>query len=712
MNTARWAFGVVLFVLATGCAAPKAPASSLKVQVLSSNPARITGGDALIEVLGRAAEPGSAPRVRANGVDVSNAFKQAPQAGRFLGVVPGLHLGRNTLEASWGGDTAVLSLTNYPITGPVFAGPKEQPFHCETTRFLLPGGGNLPAPMDAHCSVETIVVHVYKPSDGGPFKRLPDVTELPTDVAQTTTTLGVSVPYVVRVEIGTIDRGIYQIAVLHDPTRELPPSPTAAPRAWNERMVYLFGGGCGGMYRQGARTENVLSEQFIGLGYLTVSNSLNVFANNCDDLLAAESMMMTRERAIERVGPPLFTMGWGCSGGAHQVLLIADNYPGLLDGIMPLCNSVDFFRLGQHTSDIRLLYDWFETPAGRVLTDEQKEAITGTPLNADPGAWKLYFAGACPDVIPDSAAFHPVRHPGGIRCSQGDHLVNSLGRDPQTGGARTTLDNVGVQYGLRALQAGIISIEQFLDLNEQIGGYDRNGVRSKERSVADPLGVAAAYRSGRVLHAGGGLKDIPIVEIRNYSDADGPATPGNRGLGATHLKYGTYAFMSRLQRETGSRANYVVLLESHRNGLYSASSSSGDEVSRYAIARMDDWLTAVARDASTDPRHVKVVRAKPLDLTDSCFDLEGRRIVEAQTIAGGRCNELYPTHAPPRVVAGGPMSSDVLKCRLKPIAMGEYPVSLTRAQRLRLQNIFPEGVCDWSRPGMGQAAPAGPWQSF
>ena len=32
-------------------------------------------------------------------------------------------------------------------------------------------------------------------------------------------------------------------------------------------MVYVFGGGCGGMYRQGRTTGDVLDDQFLGQGY-------------------------------------------------------------------------------------------------------------------------------------------------------------------------------------------------------------------------------------------------------------------------------------------------------------------------------------------------------------------------------------------------------------------------------------------------------------
>jgi hypothetical protein len=54
-------------------------------------------------------------------------------------------------------------------------------------------------------------------------------------------------------------------------------------------------------------------------------------------------------------------------------------------------------------------------------------------------------------------------------------LVNVYGKDPATGFARRPFDNVGVQYGLDAFNAGIITFAQFSDLNSRIGGFDIDG---------------------------------------------------------------------------------------------------------------------------------------------------------------------------------------------------------------------------------------------
>src|SRR5262249_4627106 len=132
---------------------------------------------------------------------------------------------------------------------------------------------------------------------------------------------GARIPFIVRIETGTINRGIYQIAMIEG--------------AWNGRLIYTFGGGCEpGWYQQGDSTGGVDDPTMLALGYAVASNSLNVQGNNCGDVSTAETMAMTKEHFIEAYGVPAFTIGWGSSGGSTQQHNIAENYPGLLDGLM------------------------------------------------------------------------------------------------------------------------------------------------------------------------------------------------------------------------------------------------------------------------------------------------------------------------------------------------------------------------------------------
>jgi Tannase-like family of unknown function (DUF6351) len=82
----------------------------------------------------------------------------------------------------------------------------------------------------------------------------------------------------------------------------------------------------------------------------------------------------------------------------------------------------------------------------------------------------------------------------------------------KNGFARRPLDNVGVQYGLAALNAGLISEAQFLDLNEKIGGLDIDANFIPERMVADRQATRAAYQTGKVI-GGGPLGSVPILDV-------------------------------------------------------------------------------------------------------------------------------------------------------------------------------------------------------
>jgi hypothetical protein len=66
-------------------------------------------------------------------------------------------------------------------------------------------------------------------------------------------------------------------------------------------------------------------------------------------------------------------------------------------------------------------------------------------------------------------------------------------------------------------------------------------------------------------------------------------------------------------------------------------------------------------------------------------------------------------HASPRQVAGGPLAENILKCQLKPLNAADYaPIVFTSDQLARLNATFPDGVCDWTKPGVGQQAPQSP----
>jgi hypothetical protein len=443
----------------------------LDLEVVSSpRPTLVTGGSALLRVRWREPLRTEQVSVHAGGRDVTGAFAAQPD-GTLLGLVTGLPEGSSHLVASvrrgrhgppvrW----AVLRVVNHPITGPVFSGPQQVPFFCETTAFgLAPAAPPL-------CAAPSVVSFQYR-TTAGRFAALADPSAPPADVAQASVD-GRSVPYIVRIERGTIDRAVYEIAALWDGSD---PAPTRAHGAWNRRLVYTFGGGCNVGYHQGANTGGVLTDMFLARGYAVASSSLNVLDNNCSMVISAEVAMMVKEHFVEAYGPPAHTIGWGGSGGAIQQYDIADNYPGILDGIIPQVSFPDAVTTGGTVGDCRLLNRYF-TASTLGYTDAQKNAVSGYGSWGSCVNWDLAFASrgnateACPPAIPPAYRYHPVTNPGGIKCTTAEQLVTQLGRDPATGFARSYADNVGVQYGLAALRAGQITPEQFVDLNEKVGG--------------------------------------------------------------------------------------------------------------------------------------------------------------------------------------------------------------------------------------------------
>ena len=157
---------------------------------------------------------------------MTNVFHE--QDGALVGLVERLRPRRNEITATGGSKSAVLArrkLNNYPNTGPIFSGPHEQPFICETETFKVPSGAaSLGKPLDANCSIKTRVDYYYRSTSGGDLKPFTPGSK-PSDLAQTKTSLGMTVPYIVRVETGTINRAIYELAMLHNPDSERAPSP-------------------------------------------------------------------------------------------------------------------------------------------------------------------------------------------------------------------------------------------------------------------------------------------------------------------------------------------------------------------------------------------------------------------------------------------------------------------------------------------------------
>jgi hypothetical protein len=725
----RFVLGVAL-ILVGGIAEPAAaraqtgssaaPPGGMEILPLSTRADRVTGGDVLIAVRppGSSGAHGRAPVVTVNGRDASDRFRRSDGEGEYVGLLTGLALGSNEVVVSgtsWGVPDGLLTVTNYPSIGPVVSGPHQAPFVCQTEEFALPDGTTLGPPLDEHCSVATRVHHIYRSTNDGEFRPLPSDRTLPADVEMTTTLQGRRVPFVVRVETGSMNRGIYQNLVLHDPTSEPAPSPFTPPSSWNRRLIAVHGVGCPtGWYRQGGTLGvnplSAVNVTRLGEGYAIFTNTLNHPTNSCNSFLAGETTMMGKEHFIETFGVPNFTVSIGASGGAYTGLQVADAFPGLIDGVIATSTFPDALSIAIAGMDARLLALYFEGQGADRFTDDQKVAITGysgvrafidaanQAQRTDPVPGREDIEGYSPArwhaSVPAEMRYHPETNPRGARPTVFDAARNVYGVDPATGFARRPFDNVGVQYGLGALNAGAITLADFLDINEGVGGFDHDSNPVRHRSSGDEGAIQRANRTSVSLSGAGGLAGIPVMDAGGYNEAS-----------AYHYQWFHFAVRERMRLANGHADNHVLW-----RGAVPATETW--EV-------MMEWLAAIHEEGRDIDPTVAAVRAKPPRALDGCWIAgeEGSAptfVPEPQTFSSAadtRCNQRFPSYSFVRQVAGGPLHGNNLKCQLKPIDPSAYAVDVGPADLDRLRRIFPNGVCDWSRSGIGQVAVV-PWPSL
>jgi hypothetical protein len=281
-------------------------------------------------------------------------------------------------------------------------------------------------------------------------------------------------------------------------------------------------------------------------------------------------------------------------------------------------------------------------------------------------------------------AYDPITNPTGPRCDFFDTNANLLGRNPVTGFANRPTDNVGVQYGLDALNLHQLSTTEFLELNALVGGFDADGHPQPQRMVADEETLELVYRGGFLnSFMGGGLTTVPIITQRTNADS----------VGDIHDQLEDQIIRARLIKANGRADNQII---------WRSGSTSGVKMAAMSLDLINQWLDNMAADPSPLSTE-KVVSNKPPGAADTCWDLSGNKIVEPATLAPGtQCNTFYPYFSQPQLVAGQALTKSVLKCHLKPINFKDYNVTFTLSEQAQLRRIFPDGVCDYSKPGVGE----------
>ena len=745
-----------------------------EIKVLSTRADMVTDGDALVEIAIPAGVDASGLSVSVDGRDISGAF--TTRDGRTLGLVNGLKVGSNVVTARTNGTrAATLTITNASRGGPIFSGNGPATFFCATPTPVGATGaqpatnasGLSTAATDTRCNIATETRLWYKTTAASCNAALPDPSPTvaftepnpsqtaaaptnpcfkpytqgttPADMASTTTDNGTQVPYIVRVERGTMNRGIYDIAVLFDPTK--PWTPTAPQAQWNGKVLYQFGASTGQPRRQLRPAPSWTDDKSLSRGYMVVQNSMTDSLQNSNRVMMAETVTMMKERIVDGYGPVKFTMGSGCSGGSINSHMAMSITPNLIDGFTISCAYPDSETTGIEVGDCSLLVEAYQKPAWLNLMTSQgytqaqinarKAAINGHEDQTACHGWQNLFGNNAkagnyfPRLVaenatgrmvtqptstnncqlPASQVYDAATNPNGERCNAASWGEAIWGKANATQ-ANDTRDNVGVQYGLKALKNGVITAEEFVTVNEIVGGFDRDSNLIAARTTADAAALEVAYRAGIVLNGKNHAKHAEI-DMRGYDDSLTPPVtmaPGTFLTGIHHV-WRSFSIRDRLDRDAGGHENQV-LWRFGLNGFAVPPGNMGTE----AFLTMDKWLTNLKADTSTAAIEQKVKTSKPAEAFDYCLlstdPAQSTRVTNQQT-----CNAdpLLNPEASPRQVAGGARTEDVLKCQLKPLDVAEYaPATLSAGQLARLQAIFPQGVCDWSKPGVGQQAPVSP----
>jgi len=660
------AVGILCSCLA-GAAAGEIP----EIRVLSNRADLLSGGDALVEVVFPDGVDPAGATLELGDADVTAQFALRSN-GRYMGLLTGLEVGWNLLRV-WlpDGTGAVMLLTNHPREGPVFSGPHLSPWEC-----TLEGADevcNAPPSFQFHYQSVALpgVFLAYDPESP------PD----PLLVRTITTDHGATVPYIVREEIGSLNRGIYSVAVLYDPTQ--PFEPWAPQDGWNGKLFYPFGPSCGTNYNQG-NAQSVLDDRALSQGFAVATTSLNELGHHCDTVKSAESVMMLKEHIIEDLGEIRYTFGEGLSGGSIGQLQVANAYPGLLQGLIPGLTYPDVWTTAMDVADCVLLQDYFNGPGLAQFADPlARLAVEGHGTNTVCPAWVALFGG---NIYPDTGCnggapdYDPDSQPDGCRATVQDIQVNVYGRRPEDGFAKRPYTNDGVQFGFEALNAGEITIEQFLHLNENVGGADIDGNPTLERTTADPGASQIAYAAARI-DDGRSLDQVAILDLPSPENVE------------IHTPYHAFSIEERLIKAHGTGDNHAIW----RGGVIDGLSPAFDT--------MDAWLAAVEADVSALPLAQKIIANRPAAAVDSCF------IAGVQSFDQAVCDAVWPFYASTRIVAGSPFEKDVIQCALAPPDPADYAVAFDAIQWQRLLDAFPNGVCDWSQPGVGQV-PSQPWVSY
>lgn len=766
-----------------GSSSSKTPKPELSLSVLSSAADQVSGGDVLVTIKGD-------PELLEQEMDelefwVNNQSvtptRMNERNDQLEILIEGLGLGENQLELQHKkhGRLDQLELVNHPIGGPIFSGPQQYPFVCSVTvelgkQPLIDTDGDMGFPvldengnqigLSKDCAIETFVQFKYYSTAENDYLPLPSDGSRPADLATTKLTDGREVDFIVRHEQGTINRFIYSFATLANINDQ---ADTASTNNWNGRLLYHFLGGVGIGHSQGRVDRRALVPEVLGKGYAVIFSTANRTSTHYNLQLAGETALMVKEHFTKRFGVPDYTVAIGGSGGGIQQYVFAQNHPGLLDAGVPQYSYPDMVTQIIHVGDCELLEHYMDVtdrhnPKWRLT--ENRSLLVGFNAEEDypdpladakeelgystaPGSSECLPAwrGLTPLVMnPHYGEARNQQHmqpPGimdSVEWSHFDDMRNVYGTT-EDGKLRPMFDNVGVQYGLRAFVDGEITAEEFLDLNEQVGGWkDPSEMRQEgfpylgsvedvlagrvafdpwsranmnlstgdgpaPRTTGDMVAFNAAYSSGMVYD---GQLDIPVIDWRHYLEE----------VLDMHNTHQSFSGRQRIRNKMGHSDNQIIWFTDARPTL--PAGKPGDpprpqddfDQTWMALDVLHEWLMNIKANPEAS-----VAENKPQKAVDSCFDRTGKLLYSGEEVWNGiiddqplgACADIFPTYTTSRMEAGGPIEGSIFKCTLKPLSTalsdGTYGSwSPSPEQVARLEAIHPDGVCDYSQPDQGR----------
>lgn len=645
---------------------------------------------------------------------------------------------------------------------PLFAGPKQYPFLCQTIESEL-GQPNIDnhqrygVPVFAEganqqrtdqiigysqdCQLPTRLHYfVRKPLVAGKkpkFERHDDLMP----------PLAIEPELLVRVESGTINRFVY---VLMIPTTRNDSRDNPDMSRWNGKAVYHFKGAVGIGFQQGqARFQRLLRDMNTALeqGFAVLYSTGTETDFHYNAWLQEDTALRVKRQFSSRYGTPEYTIGFGDSGGGLQQYLMAQNHPGLIDGGVAIIAYPDMITQVTYGLDCELLEYYFDhlAPDKAFWQDpEHRSWIEGLSFTRETQTNEIDEIYALTRYLNLSK---PPERQGGTECNRNWRGISANANNPHfsthyyrysdavnqgnfwnhwqdnrdfygtdgEGRGQVPSSNVGVQYGLNAWKNGRISAEQFLDINQKVGSWKAQPEMQQERlwlaSNDTNLLRFSPYGQHNMTHQGERMDYAPRLQ-GSLSASQGAWRSGNvyQGhIGIPIIDVRPYQdHKPDMHHSWSAVSTRTRILKQQGDNRYQTIWMSD---SRYrarwdAFQAMVQWLDDKAARKLEDT-HI------PDYAQDRCLDHTGAVMHQGDTVwngdwnhqPAGACTQAMPFFQSSRQVAGEDAAADHLLCQLisvdQAIDSGIYaPLDVT-SHKEALLKTFPDGVCDYRLPDPG-----------